>query len=243
MKRILLKIAYDGTAYHGWQIQPNAVTVQEVMQNSLEKLLGHKTGVTGCSRTDAGVHARQFFCHIDCEDNIPDKAFLLGLNSILPSDIRVCDVMNVPEDFHARYSAKGKTYTYTFYYGTQNPFLSRYALYISDIPDIYLMNEFCKTVIGTHDFEGFSSSKRTVEDTVRSVTECFVKSEENKIIFNITANGFLYNMVRILSGTALEVGYGRLKSDCASDIFTEKNRDLGGKTLAPQGLFLEKVYY
>ncbi len=243
MKRMLLTIAYDGTAYHGWQVQPNGVTVQQTLQDSLEKLLGERIGVTGCSRTDAGVHARQFCCHFDCKDNFPENAFLKGLNSLLPNDITVTDCQEVAFDFHSRYNAKGKKYIYSMYLGALNPFDARYKLHLDQMPDIKLMNDFCKGIIGTHDFAPFSSSKRTVTDTVRTVSECFVSIENNYINFEITANGFLYNMVRIIAGTALAVGQRRLKYDCYNEIFLSGDRSKAGDTLPPFALFLEKVYY
>lgn len=243
MKRVLLTIAYDGTAYHGWQVQPNGITVQQTLQDALEKLLGKRISVTGCSRTDAGVHARNFVCHIDCENNFPESAFLKGLNSLLPNDIAITDCRQVDSDFHARYNAKGKTYIYSMYTGVLNPFDSRYKLYIQKMPNINLMNEFCKGIIGTHNFAGFSSSKRTVEDTVRTVSECYVTVKDNSIYFKITANGFLYNMVRILAGTALAVGYERLNPDCYIDVFNNNDRSKAGDTLSPCGLILDKVYY
>lgn len=244
MKRVLLKIAFDGTAYHGWQVQPNAITVQEVLQNAVSDVLGTKIGVTGCSRTDAGVSAREFFCHLDCNDNIPDDAFLRGVNGVLPNDISVLDVKEVAADFHARYNAKGKNYIYSFYFGIKDPFLDRYALNISENPDLNRMNDFCKTVVGTHDFYGFSSSGRSVEDTVRTVTLCEAFYDENRNLkFSVTADGFLYNMVRILAGTCLFVGTGKLDTDIALRMFNEKDRSLGGNTLAAKGLMLNKVFY
>ena len=243
MKRYLLFIAFDGTAYHGWQVQPNGITVQEVLNRSLDKLLGAPTAVTGCSRTDTGVHARQFAFHIDCEDNIPKEAFLKGLNSILPPDIAVIDCREVASDFHARYNAKGKTYVYGMYWGDKNPFDGRYFLHIESMPDIIKMNAFAKTLIGTHDFCGFSSSGRSVKDTVRTISECTVSTDKNKLFFKITGNGFLYNMVRILAGTALFVGYGKLPLNIAEEVFTHKDRSLAGDTLPPCGLFLEEVLY
>ena len=243
MKRVLLTICYDGTNYHGWQVQPNGLTVQEVLQNSLERLLGNRPDVTGCSRTDSGVHAREFCLHLDCNDNIPESAFIKGLNSILPDDISVLGVREVEKDFHARYNAKGKTYIYGMYTGLNNPFLSRYFLRLEKEPDIEKMNAFCSKITGKHDFYGFSGSKRSVTDTVRTVKECCVYRDDNKILLKITADGFLYNMVRIIAGTALQVGYSELRADCADDVFLKKDRSLAGKTLAPNGLFLEKVYY
>lgn len=243
MKRMLLTISYDGTAYHGWQVQPNGITVQQTLQDSLQKLLGNRVAVTGCSRTDAGVHARRFACHVDCDDHFPENAFLKGLNSLLPNDIAVVDCVEVSSDFHARYNAKGKKYVYSMYYGPLNPFFSRYMLHLENLPNINLMNEFCNGIIGTHDFAGFSCSKRTVEDTVRTITSCFVKQENNIITFEIEGNGFLYNMVRILAGTALAVGQKRLSADCYNDIFKNNDRSLAGDTLPALGLILDEVYY
>ena len=243
MKRCLLIISFDGTAYHGWQVQPGLLTVQKVMNESLEKLLGAPTDVTGCSRTDTGVHAREFAFHIDCDDAIPKEAFLKGLNSVLPKDIAVKSCIEVPSDFHARYDILGKRYVYGMYSGSKNPFDERYFLHIDSEPDINLMNKFAATVIGEHDFCGFSSSGRTVEDTVRKISDCSVSKNENKIYFSVTANGFLYNMVRILAGTALAVGYGRLSADVANTVFDRKDRTLAGDTLPAHGLFLDKVFY
>lgn len=243
MKKMLLTISYDGTAYHGWQVQPNGITVQQTLQDALQRLLGKRVSVTGCSRTDAGVHARRFACHIECDDNFPENAFLKGLNSLLPSDIAVVDCAQVANDFHARYNARGKKYIYSMYVGALNPFYSRYMLHLENMPDIELMNKFCKGIIGTHDFAGFSSSKRTVEDTVRTVTDCRVVQNENEIKFEIEGNGFLYNMVRILAGTALAVGQKRLPFDCYNDVLKNKDRTKAGDTLPALGLVLYDIYY
>lgn len=244
MKRILLTISYDGTAYHGWQIQPNGITVQQVLQESLEKILCVNTSVTGCSRTDAGVHAKEFCCHLDCDDNIPKSAFLRGLNAVLPSDIAVTSYKEVTSGFHARYDAKGKTYVYKILNSNKkDPFLSRYTWQIERSLNAEKMNEFCKKIIGTHDFYGFSSSGRTVTDTVRTVNECRIEKSDDIISLHITANGFLYNMVRIITGTAVEVSDGRITLDSIDEIFTSKNRGKAGITAPPQGLILEKVIY
>ena len=243
MKRVLLKIAYDGTDYHGWQLQNNAVTVAETLESALEKLLGAKTSVTGCSRTDSGVHANEFFCHLDCDDNIPEKAFLLGLNALLPNDIAVKDATVVSDDFHARFNAKSKTYIYKMYVGLTDPFSSRYALRLDNEPDLELMNDFCKRLIGTHDFIAFSSSGRTVKTTVRTITECYVTKNENEYLLTVSGNGFLYNMVRIIVGTALAVGYKNLLPSCADEALKTGDRTVLGNTAAPQGLFLHKVEY
>lgn len=244
MKRILLTLSYDGTVYHGWQVQPNGITVQEVLQNSLESLLKVRPAVTGCSRTDAGVHAKEFCCHLDCEENLPKEVFLRGLNSVLPKDIAVTDCKDVPSDFHARYNAKGKTYVYRILNcGKKDPFLSRYVWQIEKPLDVGLMNEFCKNIVGTHDFFAFSSSGRTVADTVRTVTECKVEKNGDIVELKITADGFLYNMVRIIVGTAVDVSCGRISPDITREIFETKDRGKAGITAPPQGLILEKVYY
>lgn len=244
MKRVLLTIAYDGTNYHGWQVQPNGITVQECMQNALERLLGQRPSLTGCSRTDAGVHARQFCCHLDCDDAVPENAFLRGLNSILPDDVAVTGYREVSPDFHARYDAKGKNYIYRFYESRiTDPFLSRYALRVERPLDIERMNAFCKTLIGTHDFLPFSSSGRSVTDTVRTVSECSMITDNGLPALSISANGFLYNMVRIIVGTALFVSSGALPTDCADNIFSTASREAAGDTAAPHGLFLNKVFY
>ena len=244
MKKMLLKIAYDGTDYHGWQVQPNGITVQEALQDVIEKLIGERPDVTGCSRTDAGVHAKEFYCHFCCDDKYPDVTFVKGLNSVLPRDIFALECKAVPDDFHARYSAKGKRYVYKIKQTNPNPFDSRYSWYVSRKLNAELMNEFCKRIVGTHDFYGFSSSGRTVEDTVRTVSECNCKYTDNgDIIFTVEANGFLYNMVRILVGTAVGVSDGKIQLEDIDSIFANKDRSLAGVTAPPEGLFLDKVFY
>lgn len=241
---MLLTISYDGTAYHGWQVQPNGITVQEALQNSLQKMLGVRPSVTGCSRTDAGVHAREFCCHFDCDDAFPEKAFLKGLDSLLPSDIAVKDCKEVSSDFHARYSAKGKRYAYyIFNSSVRDPFNSRYTWRIERKLDIEKMNIFCKSIVGTHDFYAFSSSGRSTEDTVRTVTECYAEKSGDTAVIKIAANGFLYNMVRIITGTAVAVSDGQAEPDIAKRAFLLKERSLLGRTAPPQGLFLERVFY
>ena len=239
-----MTIAYDGTAYHGWQVQPNGITVQETVQNALEEIVGERPALAGCSRTDAGVHAREFCCHFDCGEQFPERAFIKGLNGLLPQDIAVLDCKEVDKDFHARYDAKGKTYRYYIRNTDRSdPFAARYCWQIERPLDTKIMNDFCHTLVGTHDFFAFSSSGRTVEDTVRTVTECSTEREEDTVIFTVTANGFLYNMVRIMVGTAVAVSDGRISPDAATGILEKKDRALAGETAPARGLFLENVYY
>ena len=244
MKRLLLTVGFDGTAYHGWQIQPNGITVEEVIKTAVSKLLKTETEIFGASRTDAGVHAKGFCFHLDCEENIPESAFLRGLNSLLPSDIAVVGVKEVPNDFNARYDALGKTYIYRILNtNKKDPFLSRYTWQIEKPLDIEKMNDFCKKIVGEHDFSAFSSSGRTVESTVRTVSECYTEKNGDIVSLHITANGFLYNMVRIITGTAVEASFGKIDIEKIDDIFKLKKRDLAGITAPPQGLILEKVHY
>ena len=243
MKRVLLKISYDGTDYCGWQVQPNGKSVQETLQDALEEMLKERVGLTGCSRTDAGVHAREFYCHFDCSESIPTAAFVPGLNRLLPDDIAVLSATDVAPDFHARYSAKGKKYVYVIDNGTvADPLLSRYALHIKNPLNIEKMNVLCSALVGTHDFKSFSSSKRTVTDTVRTISECRVEKKDNLVLLSVTGNGFLYNMVRIIVGTALDASNGKL-SEKDMEIIFRLPRDQIGMTVPAKGLFLEKVLY
>lgn len=240
----MLTISYDGTAYHGWQVQPNGITIQEALQDSLEKLLGTRPAVTGCSRTDAGVHAEEFCCHFDCPEEFPEAAFLKGLDSLLPTDISVKRCKTVENGFHARYNAKGKTYKYYIFNSSiSDPFLARYSWKIERCLDEAAMNDFCGRLVGRHDFFAFSSSGRTVEDTVRTVSECRTERSGKMITLTVTADGFLYNMVRIIVGTAVGVSDGKIAADSVNEIIMSKDRSRAGITAPPQGLFLKKVIY
>ncbi len=244
MKRVLLTISYDGTDFHGWQYQPELITVQGVLEDALFKLFGKKVTVIGSSRTDAGVHANGFCCHLDCDDQIPDAAFLRGINSLLPPTVAVKAVREVKGNFHARYDAQGKTYVYKIYNSNQkDAFNSRYAWHIERHLNTDKMNEFCEKIIGTHDFSAFCSAGATVETTVRTIKECFVERKGDFVTLTVTADGFLYNMVRIIVGTAVAVSDGRISPDDINEILNKKQRDGAGMTAPPQGLFLEKVIY
>ncbi len=244
MSRFLLKIAFDGTDFHGWQVQDNAITVQQIMCEKLTQMLKTKINVTGCSRTDAGVHANEFYCHFDSPLDISEDGFVKGLNSVLPNTIAVFSCQKVNDDFHARYSAKYKNYIYRFFDGEViDPFNARYSYKVPVKLNELEMDKFCKNLIGTYDFEAFSSSKRTVEDTVRTITDCFVVREGNNVILSVTADGFLYNMVRIIAGTALWVSNGKINPDDTKKLIESKSRELLGATAPAKALFLNKVIY
>lgn len=243
MGRKLLTIRYLGVNYHGWQVQDNANTVQAEICRALEKLFCQKINATGCSRTDAKVHALKYCLHFDCEKNIPDKNIVKALNTFLPNDIRAVDCTDADFDFHARYSCKSKTYIYKIYEGIEDPFLYRRALNYSKKLDIEKMQKFADGLLGTHDFKGFSNANE-LKDTVRTVNECKVyKSNSKTVIIKISANGFLYNMVRVIVGTLIEVSEGKIDLNLYDEIFKTKNRNLAGFTAIPDGLYLYDVKY
>lgn len=244
MRRLLLTIQYDGSAYHGWQVQQNAVTVQEVFQNAVEKLFGKRLDVKGCSRTDSGVHANMYCLSVDTDMQIENESVVRALNGFLPKDIAVKSCREVLLDFHPRYNTVSKEYIYKIYNGdTRDAFLADYALYYHPHIDAEYLNAEAKAFLGTHDFSGFCSIKSDVEDTVRTVKNFEVYRDGDTVIFKVEADGFLYNMVRIMIGTLLFVNEGKIKSGELSDVINSKSRKRAGKTAPPQGLYLNKVNY
>lgn len=244
MRNLALTIQYDGTNYHGWQVQKNALSVQEQFQNAVERVFGARLDVVGCSRTDTGVHANMYVLTLKTDMNITNEGVIMALNSNLPKDIAVIDCNECPDDFHPRYSCKSKEYVYKVYNGKRrNPFLANYALYYRrDIDENYLDWE-AQAFVGTHDYRGFCSSKSDVEDTVRTVKSFRVYREGDLVCFKVEADGFLYNMVRIMIGTLLFVSEGKIKAGELKSVIDSKERKRAGKTAPPQGLYLNKIYY
>ncbi|MCI8360281.1 MAG: tRNA pseudouridine(38-40) synthase TruA [Clostridiales bacterium] len=248
-RRLLLTLRYDGTGYHGWQVQKNGVTVQETLQNALEAVLAVRPSVTGCSRTDAGVHAEQFCCHLDTTSSIPPEKLAAALNAHLPGNMAVCGCREVSAGFHARYDCKGKTYRYQIYNSRwPNPFYDAYAWRLRSPVDMELLAASCKPFLGRHDFAGFSAAGSSVVDTVRTLSGLSAEAHEigtgeRLICLRVTADGFLYNMVRILTGTLAAVQQGKIRLEELPDILASRNRNRAGPTAPPQGLFLEKVFY
>lgn len=245
MRRLLLCVCFDGTAYCGWQMQNNAVSVQEVLTKTLETIVGKlDTSIIGCSRTDAGVHANKFYCHFETKSKIPEQNIVLALNSRLPKDISTLSCEEVSDDFHARYNALKKRYIYKLYSSKcRNPFKYGYSLKLDRDLDIDKLNKCCKSFLGSHDFSAFCSSGSTVKSTVREIYSCgFIKSGED-YIFTIEGNGFLYNMVRIIVGTLLDVENNKIKANEIGNIISSKDRTKAGKTAPPYGLYLDEVYY
>ncbi|MBQ7741292.1 MAG: tRNA pseudouridine(38-40) synthase TruA [Eubacterium sp.] len=244
MRRLLITIKYDGSDYHGWQVQKNALSVQEVFQNAVEKVFCKRLDVKGCSRTDSGVHANEYFVSLDTDMDIADNNVVLALNTYLPEGVAAIGCKEVSADFHPRYSCKSKQYQYRIHNSKiRNPFLRRYAFqYSREIDENYLDRE-AKAFLGTHDFSGFCSVKSDVEDTVRTVYHADVYRKDDMVYFEFEADGFLYNMVRIMVGTLLFINEGKIKEGELSEIIDSKDRTKAGKTAPPHGLYLNKVNY
>lgn len=239
-----LTIKYDGTEYHGWQRQPNGITVQQVLEETLEKVLKTKVVVTGCSRTDAGVHAKMHVSSFRAETSIPVNKLPLVLNQFLPPDIRAAACEIVPDDFNARYHTKEKTYRYRILNCEHNdPFLSRFVWHYPIELDVEKMKKAAEYMVGEKDFTAFMASGSSAKTTVRNLKRVEVEKEGDVITISATANGFLYNMVRIIVGTLVYVGNGKLTQEEVKTILEEKDRRLGGVTAPPQGLMLEEVVY
>lgn len=244
MARILLTLRYDGTRYHGWQVQPNGITVQQTLQDALERITGVRSGLTGCSRTDAGVHAEMFCCTTDSETALRGEKLCAALNAVLPRDIAVYDAREVDESFHPRYCARGKRYVYRIWNGRQrHPFWEGRALHINRPLDEQLLCTLSKAYIGTHDFAAFCASGSTVQGTVRTVSFADVTRDGELVCFTVEADGFLYNMVRIMAGTLLDMAFGKLPREAISTALASKDRACAGMTAPPQGLYLQRVLY
>ncbi len=243
---IKLTISYLGTNYCGWQVQNNALSVQEMLQNAVQSVFSNRYDVKGCSRTDSGVHANNFCCCIytDGNFNIPEEKIPLALNRYLPDDIAVKNAQYVPESFHPRYDVKYKEYEYVIWNASEkNPFMSDRAYHYPKRLDEKAMDNAAKNFIGKHDFTSFMASGSSIVDAVREIYYFDVIRNDNTITIKVAADGFLYNMVRILVGTLIEVSEGKIQPDSIPDIIKSKNRNQAGYTVPPHGLYLNKVVY
>lgn len=244
MRNLLLTLRYNGTAYHGWQIQPNGDTVQERISDAFKKISGENANIIGCSRTDAGVHANMFCCNVRTECNIPIEKIPDALNFYLPEDISVYDCKEVPFEFHARYDCKEKEYVYLIYNGKyRNPFYSKKAMFYPFNIDENVMNDEAKSFIGKYDFSAFCSADTEVKDKVRDIYDCTVTRKGDIIEFRIRGNGFLYNMVRIIVGTLIDIQRGKIPKGQIPSVIESRNRENAGVTAVPEGLYLNKVKY
>lgn len=243
MKNIAMRIRYDGSAYHGWQFQLNGVTVQETIENALSDACGEKIRVTGCSRTDAGVHALDYVLNFKSETKIPVEKLPYALNYRLGDDITATEAWEVPVDFNARFSAKGKRYIYLIRNDVfRDPFMNRYSWHFPYKLDFESMEKAAAHFVGTHDFKGFMAGGGQQKTTVRTVRKCSVEKNDSVIKITVEADAFLYNMVRIIAGTLVYVGCGKIKESRLPAIIESGDRKSAGITAPPQGLFLEKVF-
>ncbi len=245
MKNYKLTIEYDGTNYHGWQVQARDTSIQETIEAALITMTREKIRLAGSGRTDAGVHALGQTASFKTESAIPTHAFFAGLNSLLPDDIVITACEAVADDFHARFSARHKTYQYRIYNQTTPMAIGRqYAWHIRKKLDISRMSRAVEYITGTHDFKSFEGTGSPRDHTVREVLHAGISENGNGFVFfEITANGFLRYMVRNLVGTLANVGLGKTSPEGFRQILQAKDRDLAGATAPPQGLFLVSVSY
>ena len=246
MKRVKLVVAYDGTNYSGWQIQPNALTIEEVLNRELSALLQEEIKVIGASRTDAGVHALGNVAVFDTESRIPGEKFSYALNQRLPEDIVIQNSCEVAADFHPRHCDTRKTYEYKICNRSFPLPLQRFDTYFFHYPlDVARMQRAAQDLVGAHDFKSFCSVKAQVETTVRHIysVDVFQVPDTEIITIRIRGNGFLYNMVRIIAGTLIQIGNGNLAENVISGMLAAKNREAAGPTAPPQGLTLMGIEY
>ena len=244
MQRLMLTLRYIGTAYHGWQVQPNATTIQQLLQDAIERVTGVRSGVIGCSRTDAGVHADMFCCTFDTASPLRGQKMVAALNAWLPRDIAVYDCREVPLVFHPRYDACGKRYVYRIWNEpARNPFWEERALHLKRPLNVSVMQKAAADFLGTHDFSAFCAAGSDVEDHVRTVRESTVTVKDGMVCYTVAADGFLYNMVRIMVGTLLDIESGRLAADCIPVLLSSAARDGAGYTVPACGLYLDRVFY
>lgn len=244
-KRVLLEVAYDGTAYHGWQLQPESITVEKVLNDTLSALLKEDIKVIGASRTDAGVHAYGNIAVFDTAARIPGEKISYALNQKLPEDIRIQKSAEVAPDFHPRKCDSRKTYEYRIL-NTEFPLPTKrlYSHWTYVPMEVEKMQEAAQVLIGEHDFTSFCSINSQAESPVRTVYDLTVRREgENEIVIRVTGNGFLYNMVRIIAGTLMEAGRGRLSAANVKEILEAKDRSMAGPTAPACGLTLVKYEF
>jgi tRNA pseudouridine38-40 synthase len=241
--RYFLELSYKGTQYHGWQMQPNAHTVQAELNAALQTLLRQPIETTGSGRTDTGVHARQQFVHFDLEKNIADlPRFILRINALLPADIAVGTVFPVSDTAHARFDAISRTYEYHIT-RRRNPFLTETAYFFPHPLDVKAMNQATFQLLDFQDFEAFSKVHTEVHTFQCQLTEAYWEEKEDLLIFHISADRFLRNMVRAIVGTLLEIGTGKMPVSHLESIIHSRDRKQAGRSVPPEGLFLTKVQY
>lgn len=245
LRNLLITISYDGKDFHGWQIQENALTVQQVFQQALEKAVGEFWDLKGCSRTDSGVHANMYCVSVKIAHPIEPLRLKAALNRFLPLSVVCLSCKETEDGFHARYNCKSKEYIYKIWNSdTRNPFLNGYALFYRYPIDEKLLNRCAQAFVGRHDFTSFCTlDKRDKGDFTRTVSKFTVQRQDRLVTMTVEADGFLYNMVRIMVGTLLEIQQGKIPSDAIADIIEKKDRKYSGFTAQSCGLYLNRVNY
>lgn len=244
MKRILLTIEYDGTAYSGWQKQPNKRTIQGEIEEAIFRSIGEKVEIFGSGRTDAGVHAFNQSAHLDLKAPVPISKLADVLNNALPADIAIKSAVEVDSEFHARFSIKKKGYQYKIYNNSiKNVFLSNRAAWVKKSLDINKMKEAANLIVGTHDFRGLCSANTCVSDFTRTIYEINIDRKEDFIFINVVGSGFLYNMVRIIVGTLVDYSLGKITLDDVNMAVLQGSRANAGQTMPPYGLYLKETIY
>lgn len=244
MRNTLIRLMFDGTAYHGFQRQHNGITIQEKLEDAVYAITGKRVPVLGCSRTDAGVHAQSYVAMFENASGIPMSQLPKALNSALPEDIRVLEASEAPEGFHPVFSAKEKTYEYTIVNRRiSDVFQRKYAWFYPIVLDVERMQKGAQHFLGEHDFKAFMAAGGSAKTSVRHIRELDITEKDGIIKIRITANGFLYNMVRIITGTLVYVGNGKLESDEVAEIILAGDRRRAGMTAPPEGLALVSTVY
>lgn len=244
MKRVMLIVAYDGTNYHGWQMQPNAVTIEQILNEKLSELLKEDIQVMGASRTDAGVHAEGNVAVFDTNTSIPGEKISYALNHLLPEDIVIQESFEVEPDFHPRKCDSIKTYQYRILNRNFNlPVKGRNAYHFYRKLDLDKMREAAAYFVGKHDFKNFCSSHTQAKSTIRIIYSFDIEEEDEEIVLTVSGNGFLYNMVRMLTGTLLDVGTGRMSPDKIPELLAAKERVHSPNTAPAKGLTLLDIEY
>ena len=244
MRNLKVTMGFRGTNYHGFQRQPNGITVQEVVETALSQLFNEPVTIQGCSRTDTGVHAKEYCFTMPTEKQLPERNFIRGACGYLPEGISIYRVEEMPPEFHARFSCKAKEYMYRIHNSeSKNPFTTDLELLYRRKMDIPLMQEAAQHFVGTHDFATFCTNYTEKQNTIRTIHDITIEKQGNTVILLVKGNGFLYNMVRILVGTLLSVNEGRIAVSELDDLLASKNRVLAGITAQAHGLYLNRVFY
>jgi tRNA pseudouridine38-40 synthase len=244
MRTILLTIAYDGTDYVGWQIQSSGRSVQAAVEAALAQVLRQQVRIHSSGRTDAGVHAEGMAAHFQTESNLPLRAFRDGVNRFLPRDVAIRDACEMPESFHARFSARGKWYRYTIYRNAvRSPMVERTAWHLRSNLDLELMRQAAGALIGEHDFKAFRTSGCDAKTSVREIFQVDISADRDYIYLDFKGSGFLRNMVRLLVGTLVEIGRGRRPAEDMEKLLKGHENQVSGPTAPAHGLCLKEVWY